>query len=111
MIVDIDKLFEGVKEGWVLKSAVRNGKNVLECINDSICPEQKDILNAFKLFSIEETNVFVLGQDPYSDVGNGNGLAFSVKEKYKKPDSSLVNIFAAVDKYLEKIGEKVEKKR
>jgi uracil-DNA glycosylase len=55
-------------------------------------PKTKDIFKALQLTSFENIKVVILGQDPYHDKGQANGLAFSVKRDKKIPPS-LRNIY------------------
>lgn len=57
-----------------------------------IYPEDKDVFRAFDLCKIEDLKVIILGQDPYYNRGQANGLAFSVNSGVKLP-GSLKNIF------------------
>lgn len=57
-----------------------------------IHPDMYDIYNALKWTSYADTKVVILGQDPYHEVGQAHGLAFSVKKGVKIPPS-LVNIY------------------
>lgn len=57
-----------------------------------IYPPAKDIFNAFKLTPLSKTKVVILGQDPYINAGEAQGLAFSVNVGVKIPPS-LKNIF------------------
>jgi len=59
-------------------------------------PEQNDIFNAFKLCSFDDVKVVIIGQDPYHDVGQANGLSFSVNEGISHPPS-LKNIFKELE--------------
>ena len=54
--------------------------NLEKCIKNCISPNEEDIFNAFKLFKAEETNIIVIGKDPYPDNKKAHGLAFSVKD-------------------------------
>lgn len=58
-------------------------------------PKQEDIFAAFNFCSIEDLKVVIIGQDPYHDVNQANGLCFSVKDKVKHPPS-LKNIFKEI---------------
>ena len=60
-----------------------------------VYPSSNDIFNAFKNTSYKDTKVVILGQDPYHEVGQAHGLAFSVKENVKFPPS-LKNIFLEI---------------
>ena len=57
-----------------------------------IYPPEKDVYNALEITSLEETNVLLLGQDPYHGPGQAHGLCFSVRPGVKPPPS-LMNIF------------------
>ncbi|MDX6745852.1 uracil-DNA glycosylase [Polaribacter sp. PL03] len=58
-------------------------------------PKQEDIFAAFNFCSIEDLKVVIIGQDPYHDVNQANGLCFSVKDEVKHPPS-LKNIFKEI---------------
>jgi uracil-DNA glycosylase len=57
-----------------------------------IFPPENQIFEAFKLTSLQNIKVVILGQDPYHGEGEANGLAFSVNPGIKIPPS-LRNIF------------------
>ena len=58
----------------------------------TVFPSMYDIFNALKYTSYSDTKVVILGQDPYHEIGQAHGLAFSVKKGVKIPPS-LINIF------------------
>lgn len=58
----------------------------------TVYPSMYDIFNAFKLTPYNKVKAVLLGQDPYHEPGQAQGLCFSVKEGVPKPPS-LVNIF------------------
>ena len=60
--------------------------------NFTIYPPAEDIFNAFKYTPYEKVKVVILGQDPYHNPGQAQGLAFSVRENMEQPPS-LKNIF------------------
>ena len=60
-------------------------------------PPKEDIFNAFKYFEPEQTKVVIIGQDPYHQPGQANGLTFSVSPGVKIPPS-LRNIFKEMGK-------------
>lgn len=65
--------------------------------NNHICyPHENDIFSAFNFCAFHQVKVVILGQDPYHDVNQANGLCFSVKETVKEPPS-LVNIFKEIN--------------
>ena len=63
-----------------------------EYIHHQIFPKAEDIFNAFHYTSYKDLKVLILGQDPYHNVGQAHGLAFSVKDGVKIPPS-LQNIY------------------
>ncbi|MBL7574462.1 Uracil-DNA glycosylase [Peptoniphilus asaccharolyticus DSM 20463] len=60
--------------------------------NFQIFPKAEDIFNAFKKTPYENVRCVILGQDPYHNVNQAEGLSFSVKVGQKIPPS-LVNIY------------------
>ena len=58
----------------------------------TIFPKEEDVFNAFKLTPFENVKCVILGQDPYYNINQANGLAFSVNKGIKLPPS-LVNIY------------------
>ncbi len=58
----------------------------------TIYPNSSLIFNAFNLTGFDDVKVVILGQDPYHNVGQAHGLAFSVPDKIKPPPS-LLNIY------------------
>ena len=65
---------------------------VKEYKEKTIYPKENEIFKAFRLTPYSNVKVVILGQDPYHDVGQAEGLSFSVKEGIKKPPS-LINIY------------------
>lgn len=61
-------------------------------LQNVIYPNSADIYNSFKKTSYDDVKVVILGQDPYHEEGQANGLAFSVNNGVKMPPS-LKNIF------------------
>lgn len=53
----------------------------------TVYPARKDIFNAFKLSSYQNTRVVILGQDPYHGPGQAHGLSFSVQKGVDIPPS------------------------
>src|SRR5690606_14016910 len=73
-------------------------KNLWEKVNQEyagskVFPPKNQIFRALELTPFEELKVVILGQDPYHNDDQANGLCFSVSEKVKAPPS-LRNIFA-----------------
>ena len=61
-----------------------------------ILPPEKDRFKAFELSSFENTQVVILGQDPYHNEGQAHGLSFSVPDGNKTPPS-LINIYKELE--------------
>lgn len=57
-----------------------------------IFPARSEIFKALELSDYDETKVVILGQDPYYNLGQAEGLSFSVKKGVKLPPS-LKNIY------------------
>ncbi|MCQ2418772.1 MAG: uracil-DNA glycosylase [Clostridia bacterium] len=58
----------------------------------TVFPPENEIFSAFALCPPEAVRVVILGQDPYHEQGQANGLAFSVKDGIPLPPS-LRNIY------------------
>lgn len=61
----------------------------------TVYPTALETFNAFKYCSMLDTNVVIIGQDPYHD-GSAHGLAFSIREGQTKIPPSLKNILKEV---------------
>lgn len=70
-----------------------------EIERDVIFPPVNLIFNAFNLCSFENLKVVILGQDPYHNIGQAHGLAFSVPNNVSRP-SSLRNIIKELEEDL-----------
>ena len=75
-------------------------KKLYQTVNEEyrthqIFPPADDIFNAFALTPLHEVKVVILGQDPYHDVNQANGLCFSVRDGVPFPPS-LMNIFKEI---------------
>ena len=57
-----------------------------------IYPPRENLFDAFRLTPPDRVRVVILGQDPYHEPGQANGLAFSVRPGVRLPPS-LVNIY------------------
>jgi uracil-DNA glycosylase len=88
-------------ESWQTALAAEFGKPYFHQLQDfltkeraehQIFPPEADVFNAFKYAPFEKVKVLLLGQDPYHDVGQAQGLCFSVRPGIKPPPS-LVNMF------------------
>ncbi len=66
-----------------------------------IYPENQNIFRAFQLCSLGDLKIIIIGQDPYHQPNQAQGLAFSVKPGIKIPPS-LQNIFKEIQNDLQK---------
>lgn len=74
--------------------------NLLEFVeserqNYTIYPNEQDVFTAFNLTDYDEVKVVILGQDPYHQVNQAHGLAFSVQNNKLPP--SLRNIYKQME--------------
>ena len=67
-----------------------------EYANFTCFPPKELIFNAFEKCSFDDLKVVIIGQDPYHDDGEANGLCFSVNNGVKIPPS-LRNIFTEIN--------------
>lgn len=67
-----------------------------EYSSKTIYPEPKNIFKAFLNVKYEDVKVVIIGQDPYHNPNQANGLCFSVNENVKLPPS-LQNIFKEIN--------------
>lgn len=58
-------------------------------------PPGSEIFNAFNLCPFSKVKVVIIGQDPYHEPGQAEGLCFSVKDGIRIPPS-LINIFREI---------------
>src|SRR5215470_258210 len=66
-----------------------------EYASKTIYPKGNKIFNAFDKTPFDKVKVVILGQDPYHEPGQANGLCFSVNEGVQLPPS-LQNIYKEV---------------
>lgn len=66
-----------------------------EYASQQIYPPARQIFNAFNHCSFDQCRVVILGQDPYHEAGQANGLCFSVNDGIRMPPS-LLNIFKEI---------------
>ncbi len=94
---DWDKILEGEfdKEYYLKLRAFLKS----EYSSHTIHPDMHDIFNALKWTPYSDVKVVILGQDPYHEVGQAHGLAFSVQKGVKIPPS-LVNMYKELNNEL-----------
>ncbi len=67
-----------------------------EYLSQQVFPPKDKIFAGLSLCAPSSVKVVILGQDPYHDVGQANGMAFSVGKGIKLPPS-LVNIYKELE--------------
>ena len=72
--------------------SVLNSRLDYEYSRYTVYPEREDIFKAFELTPYNDVKVVIIGQDPYHECGQAEGLAFSVPYGCKIPPS-LRNIY------------------
>jgi uracil-DNA glycosylase len=60
--------------------------------NFTVCPDEADVFNAFRLTPIDQVRVVLLGDEPPARRGEADGLAFSVRPG-ARPAPSAVRLF------------------
>ena len=61
-----------------------------------VYPDKKHLFRAFELTPFDDIKVVILGQDPYHNPNQANGLAFSVQKGTSLPPS-LINIYKEIE--------------
>lgn len=74
-----------------LTSFVKNEYTSHQCF-----PKGSEIFAAFNHCSFNDVKVVIIGQDPYHNENQANGLCFSVHDKITHPPS-LINIFKEIE--------------
>ena len=94
MTINIDKSWKPLLQPEFEKPYFQNLKTFVsqEFVENVCYPEMTDIFNAFNHCNLNDLKVVIIGQDPYHDEKQANGLCFSVNDGVKHPPS-LVNIF------------------
>ena len=84
-------------------------KVAVEYRNSQCFPPKEQIFRALELTEFEDVKVVILGQDPYHNENQANGLCFSVSDKVKTPPS-LQNMYKElkIDLNIEKNSNELE---
>ena len=92
---------EMLQNGWIDIIGNEFNENYFKILNKvveeeyktkAIFPDKKDIFNALQLTPFDHVKVVIIGQDPYHNDGQADGLCFSVKQNVTIPPS-LRNIY------------------
>ena len=67
-----------------------------EYASNTVYPAMENIFNALNFVPFESVKVVIIGQDPYHEPGQAQGLSFSVPEDIEIPPS-LVNIMKEIE--------------
>ena len=92
--------WHNVLKGFLLSEDFVHIIKVLEnCVAEDLrfTPPLKQVFRAFMECPYDTTNVIIVGQDPYPQLGVADGIAFSCGNT-KKPEASLRYIFKEVNK-------------
>jgi uracil-DNA glycosylase len=92
--------WHNVLKGFLLSEDFVHIIKVLEsCVEDGqrFTPPLKQVFRAFMECPYDTTNVIMIGQDPYPQLGVADGIAFSCGNT-KKPEASLRYIFKNINK-------------
>jgi uracil-DNA glycosylase len=94
----ITRLLKGVSKEWVsmMELSILNEIIDSKIFDDDIAPSIDDVFNAFRLTSVNETRVVLIGQDPYPSRGDAMGLSFSCNTGVP---ASLKNIYKCLIKH------------
>ncbi|MEJ6792202.1 MAG: uracil-DNA glycosylase [Lacinutrix sp.] len=94
-----------IHESWKLQLEAEFNKPYFESLiqfvkseyNNTKCfPPEALIFNAFNKCHFNDLKVVIIGQDPYHNYNQANGLCFSVNNNVKHPPS-LINIFKEIE--------------
>ncbi|PIE50549.1 MAG: uracil-DNA glycosylase [Flavobacteriales bacterium] len=83
-----------IKESTYFSELWQNVKK--EYASGKCFPPKEDIFRALQLTEFKDIKVVIIGQDPYHNDFQANGLCFSVSDKVKAPPS-LRNIFKELE--------------
>ena len=88
-----------INNGWkeILESEINQKyfyklSNILKNFREkkTILPNERDVFKAFKLCNYNDLKIVIIGQDPYHNINQAHGLAFSVKSKKIPPTLSNI---------------------
>ena len=98
MVLNLPKNWEHFLKGTDIEKSLLSIKSLLEKekkLGKEIYPSTENIFRALELVSPRDVKVVVVGQDPYHDINQANGLAFSVDKNNTIPPS-LKNIYSEI---------------
>ena len=98
MVLNLPKNWEYFLKESNIEKSLLSIKSLLEKekkLGKEIYPSTENIFRALELVSPGDVKVVVVGQDPYHDINQANGLAFSVDKNNTIPPS-LKNIYSEI---------------
>ena len=102
MVLNLPKNWEYFLKERDIEKSLLSIKSLLEKekkLGKEIYPSTENIFRALELVSPGDVKVVVVGQDPYHDINQANGLAFSVNKNNTIPPS-LKNIYSEIKRDL-----------
>ena len=102
MVLNLPKNWEYFLKESDIEKPLLSIKSLLEKekkLGKEIFPSTENIFRALELVSPEDVKVVVVGQDPYHNINQANGLAFSVNKNNTIPPS-LKNIYREIKRDL-----------
>ena len=102
MVLNLPKNWEYFLKKSDIEKPLLSIKSLLEKekkLGKEIFPSTENIFRALELVSPEDVKIVVVGQDPYHNINQANGLAFSVNENNIIPPS-LKNIYREIKRDL-----------
>ena len=102
MVLNLPKNWEYFLKGRDVEKSLLSIKSLLEKekkLGNEIYPSTENLFRALELVSPGDVKVVVVGQDPYHDINQANGLAFSVNKNNMIPPS-LRNIYSEIKRDL-----------
>ena len=102
MVLNLPKNWEYFLKESDIEKSLLSIKSLLEKekkLGKEIFPRTDNIFRALELVSPEDVKVVVVGQDPYHNISQANGLAFSVNKNNTIPPS-LKNIYREIKRDL-----------
>ncbi|UWD34799.1 uracil-DNA glycosylase [Mycoplasma cottewii] len=89
---NLNKSWNELFEKLNLNQEINNLIDQIYSDKETIFPKKEDVLKLFELSDLNNVKVVIIGQDPYHNYNQANGIAFSVTNQVKAP-ASLKNIF------------------
>ena len=91
-IYNINNGWEAILESEINQKYFYKLSNFLQDYREkkTVYPNERDVFKAFKLCNYNDLKIVIIGQDPYHNINQAHGLAFSVKSKKIPPTLSNI---------------------